>query len=85
MNIEETVGYGLAMSFKPFIDPKCTEHMEIVNDMAKAINRSIPASKKEPTEDLKMRVKQLLSALDYGSLTDFQAKCVLLVERELKL
>ena len=33
--------------------------------------------------DLAARVKQFLSALDYGSLTDFQAKCVLLLEREL--
>ena len=36
--IEETQGYKLAIAFKPFIDPKCTEHMEIVKDMAKAIN-----------------------------------------------
>lgn len=34
--------------------------------------------------DLAARVRQLLSAIDYGELTDFQAKCVLLVERELK-
>lgn len=33
---------------------------------------------------LATRIKQLLSAIDYGTLTDFQAKCVLLVERELK-
>lgn len=33
---------------------------------------------------LASRVKQLLSAIDYDTLTDFQAKCVLLVERELK-
>jgi hypothetical protein len=38
MNIEETNGYKIAIAFKPFIDPKCTEHMEIVKDMAKSIN-----------------------------------------------
>jgi hypothetical protein len=30
------------------------------------------------------RVRQFLSAIDYGTLTDFQAKCALLLERELK-
>ena len=35
-------------------------------------------------EDLKLRVKQTLSSLEYNSLTDFQAKCVLLLEKEIK-
>jgi len=39
--LEDTIGFQLAMTFKPFIDPKCTEHMEIVKDMAKSINRHI--------------------------------------------
>lgn len=34
--------------------------------------------------ELAARVRQFLSALDYGQLTDFQAKCALLLERELK-
>jgi hypothetical protein len=34
--------------------------------------------------ELTMRIKQLLSALNYESLTDYQAKIVLLVEKELK-
>lgn len=34
--------------------------------------------------DLSARVRQLLSALEYDKLTDFQAKLVLLVERELQ-
>lgn len=34
--------------------------------------------------DLAARARQFLSTLDYGQLTDFQAKCVLLLERELK-
>lgn len=38
---EGTAGYQLAMSFKPFINPACTEHMEIVKDMAKSINNVI--------------------------------------------
>jgi hypothetical protein len=33
---------------------------------------------------LAMRIRQLLSALDYDKLSDYQAKCVLLVEQELK-
>ena len=78
INIEETKGYKLAMSFKPFIDPKCSEHMEIVKDMAKSINSTFDNS------NLKMRVRQFLSSLDYTSLTDFQAKCALLLENEMK-
>lgn len=38
VKIEDTKGYQVAMSFKPFINPKCTEHMEIVKDMARSIN-----------------------------------------------
>lgn len=34
-----------AMSFKPFIDPKCQQHDEIVKDMAKSIQRVIDRSK----------------------------------------
>ncbi len=77
MELNETKGYQLAISFKPFIDPKCKEHDEIVKDMAKAINRQIQNS------ELKSRVKQFLSSLNYNTLTDFQAKCVLLLEKEL--
>ncbi len=42
-----SLGYKVAISFKPFINPACTEHMEIVKDMAKSINRAIntPESK----------------------------------------
>lgn len=47
---EETDGYKLAISFKPFIDPKCTEHMEIVKDMAKSINRVIINNKRITTK-----------------------------------
>jgi hypothetical protein len=39
--LEQTDGYKLAMMFKPFINPKCTEHMEIVKGMAKSINSAI--------------------------------------------
>ena len=34
--------------------------------------------------DLAQRVRQFLSALDYATLSDYQAKCVLLLEKELK-
>jgi len=34
--------------------------------------------------NLAARVRQFLSALEYEKLTDFQAKCVLLLEQELK-
>ncbi len=36
--LESTIGYQLAIAFKPFINPKCSEHMEIVKDMARSIN-----------------------------------------------
>lgn len=34
--------------------------------------------------NLAARVRQFLSSLDYNSFTDFQAKCALLLEQELK-
>jgi hypothetical protein len=34
--------------------------------------------------DLAARARQFLSSLDYDTLTDFQAKCALLLEKELK-
>jgi hypothetical protein len=86
-----TEGEMVAISFKPFINPKCTEHDEIVKDFAKsidgAIRRSLQSNQCEDcikATNLKTRVKQLLSSLNYESLNDFQAKCVLLLERELK-
>jgi len=84
--LEETKGYQVAMSFKPFIDPKCSEHGEIVKDMAKSINSAIHyvVIENNKNKNLVMRVKQFLSSLDYGKLTDFQAKCALLLEQELK-
>ena len=39
--IEETKGYKIAITFKPFIGAGCTGHMEIVKGMAKAINHAI--------------------------------------------
>lgn len=91
MEKKQTLGEALAITFKPFIDPKCKEHNEIVKDMARAIDRSFNASFKnivtpleiENNTPLKRRVKQLLSALDYERLTDYQAKIVLLLERDL--
>jgi hypothetical protein len=38
--LERSTGYAIAISFKPFIDPKCSDHMEIVRDMARSINRA---------------------------------------------
>jgi len=75
----EQMCYQTAMSFKPFIDPKCTEHMEIVKDMAKSI-RSVARNNNDL---LKARVKQFLSSLDYNSFTDFQKQCAELLESEL--
>lgn len=40
-DLQKTKGFQIAMSFKPFIDPKCAEHMEIVKDMARTINRHL--------------------------------------------
>lgn len=41
-NLEATIGFKIAMTFKPFIDKDCIEHMEIVKDMARSINKNIP-------------------------------------------
>lgn len=84
---EITKGYSLAMSFKPFIGSEVKKHMEVVKDMAKAIdaaiNDAVAKNNNGVLPDFVGRVKQLLSALDYEKLTDFQAKCVLLLEKEL--
>lgn len=40
-DIKQTVGYRVAMSFKPFIDRECKEVDEIVKDMARSINKVI--------------------------------------------
>lgn len=86
-----TEGEMIAISFRPFINPKCTEHDEIVKDFAKsidgAIRRSIQSNQCEDcinANNIKARVKQLLTSLNYESLNDFQAKCVLLLEKQLK-
>lgn len=81
MDIEQTKGYDLAIAFKPFIDPKCTEHLEIVKDVAKSINRLIETQQIK-NNLLTDRIRQFLSALDYDKLSDFQCKCVLLLEKE---
>lgn len=85
--IEDTAGYRLAMTFKPFISDRCIEHMEIVKDMARAINSQIKACNPPETKSNEMliaRVRQFLTALNYESLNDFQGKCALLLEQELK-
>lgn len=82
--IEETIGYKIAISFKPFIDPKCTEYIEIVKDMARAINKHVDIAWQGKYTDTSLRVRQLLTSLEYDKLTDYQAKCVLLVEQHLK-
>lgn len=76
---EPTIGEQLAWSFRPFINPKCIEIDEIVKDIAKAIDNQIA---KHDKTLLIARVKQTLSALDFDKLTDFQAKCILLLSEE---
>lgn len=83
--LEASVGLQVAFTFKPFIDPKCTEHEEILRNFGKAIDNAIirnrNAISNEKTENIVARVKQTLTSLDYEKLTDYQAKCVLLLEK----
>lgn len=82
-SIEETIGYKIAISFKPFIDPKCTEHIEIVKDMANSINSGFISVITSREIVIKKRVRQLLSALVYEKLTDYTSHVVLLLEKDL--
>lgn len=87
--LEASYGLKVALTFKPFIDPKCTEHEEIVRDFGKAIDNAILKKNGDiaiaKMEMLIARVKQTLTALDYEKLTDYQAKCVLLLEQTVNL
>ena len=58
-----------------------TEFIELrdeLRDKIRELRKDIKQS------NLAARVRQFLSALEYEKLTDFQAKCVLLLEQELK-
>lgn len=84
-NTTLTTGQTLAVSFRPFISPgvKSLKDVDaVVVAMSKDIDRVINDAK--TNNNIITRINQLLSALDYESLTDFQSKCVLLLERELK-
>jgi hypothetical protein len=49
----------------------------------KLIEENRNLRKRIQESDLAIRARQLLSSLEYEKLTDFQAKCVLLLEKEL--
>lgn len=77
-----TKGIELAYTFRPFIThpPQLQKDVdETIVDMGRAIDKLM-----ETTPPIEARVRQLLSALEYEKLTDFQAKIVLLLEQELK-
>lgn len=86
--LEQSEGLKVAMTFKPFIDPKCKEHEEIIRGFGKSIDNAILRKGADITtvkmEILIDRVKQTLTSLDYEKLTAFQAKCVLLLEQAIK-
>lgn len=86
---EKSEGLKVACSFRPFIDPKCSGHDEIIRDMGRAIDSAILRKNGDITiakmEMLIARVKQTLTSLDYEKLTDYQAKCVLLLEKTVNL
>lgn len=66
LELYETIGYKTAIAFKPFIDPKCSEHMEIIKDMAKAINNAnrVFFNENQPVnKDLIEQVEQLTEKL----------------------
>lgn len=62
-NIEETLGFEIAIAFKPFIDSKCTEHIEIVKDMARAINRHIDALKSPELREQNDHLKSIIEKI----------------------
>lgn len=85
MDDTKTIGQQLAMSFRPFLSPglqTVKDVDEAVINMGKAIDYQFSINIAHA--DVISRVKQLLSALNYEALTDYQAKCVLLLERELE-
>lgn len=87
--LEASEGLRVALTFKPFINTQCTEHEEIVRDFGKAIDSAILRKGADITtakmEMVIARAKQVLTSLDYEKLTDYQAKCVLLLEKTINL
>lgn len=53
------------------------------NDFAKLVQENRILRRNILNSDLAARVRQFLSSLNYEKLTDFQAKCALLLEKEL--
>ena len=82
-NEDTSIGQRLAMSFRPFLSPGLESGKDVdeaVMNMGDAIDNQLSIRH----SDLKLRIKQLLSTLDYDKLTDYQAKCILLLEKEMK-
>jgi len=78
-----TEGRKIAMSFFPFVSPgvnSIKDAEEVIAQLEKSIDDVILSK----NSIILLRVSQLLSSLDYEKLTDFQSKCVLLLELELK-
>lgn len=90
MEPQSTKGEQLAESIRPFISMGVENGYmdETIANIAKSIDRAIndACSDREHNvlPNVIHRVKQTLSALDYNKLTDFQAKCVLLLEQYIK-
>lgn len=74
-----TKGELFVAQIRPFIGQKCSSPNEVVKAIAKDLDRLL-----DEYQEIIDRSKQLLSALDYGELTDYQGKVVLLLEQKLK-
>jgi len=73
----EGINYVLEFSFNAVNAMKGNKEFMELAEENRELRNHIKCSK------LAQRVRQFLSALEYEKLTDFQAKCVLLLEREL--
>ncbi len=73
-----TKGQSIAAQIRPFImmPPTPSDTDEVLKGVAKTIDDAI--------EEQTVRVKQLLSCLDYGEMTEYQIKVIELLELSFK-
>lgn len=81
--------HSLAMSYRPFIHLIGTDKdvNKVIESLEKSIHKVVDCAidaAQSNREEIITRVKQVLSSIDYAKLTDFQAKCVLLLEQSIK-
>lgn len=76
-----TKGEILAGSFRPFISPGVKGTKEVIDEVIEGMAKSIDKAINE--DELRMRIKQLLSSLEYEKLSPYQKDIIVLLEKDL--